>query len=139
MARARNPRRIALEVLQAIKSNANTMVQRWSFVPSTSWRTDEDGRFVHERRARKDIPASEYRENCPDDWAQLTRFMDTIAAQAQNVAQYARRQEREARERLNPARLTCPDCGHYHAPATECGVRTPATGSGYVPRCGCIN
>jgi uncharacterized protein with von Willebrand factor type A (vWA) domain len=105
MARPRNPRRLALEVIDAIRSNAQTMKARWSWVPSTTWRQDENGRFIHETRARKDIPASEYRENNPEEWAQLALFMDTIAEQATNVAAYARKQEAEARKRLGPSEL----------------------------------
>jgi hypothetical protein len=105
MARARNPRRVALEVIAMIQHNAGTMKSRWSWVPSTRWRQDANGRFIHEPRARKDIPASEYRENNPQEWAQLARFMETIARQATNVATYAREQEAEAKKRLAQAEL----------------------------------
>lgn len=102
MGRTRNPRRVALDVMRAIKSNASAMVAWWDHVPSTRyWQDPATGKWTHGNRERKDISAAEYRENNPENWANLAAFMDTIAEQAQSVATYARRQERETRERLH--------------------------------------
>lgn len=103
MARARNPRRVALEVLRVMAGNVGAMKARWSWVPSTSYRTDEAGKYIRSDRARKDIPASEYRENDPEEWVHLATYMDVVAKQASDVAAFARQQERLARERLEQA------------------------------------
>jgi hypothetical protein len=50
---------------------------------------------------------------------------------------YARRESHEDRRGLETPR--CPDCEHAHWPGDTCTRVTPATGSGFSPRCGCTS
>lgn len=135
--KARNPRVVAMEVIKVMSGNVAAMKARWSWVPSTSYGLDEAGKYVRRDRARKDIPAAEYRENDPAEWALLASFMDVVAKQAQDVAGFARQQERAAHARLQPPPRQCTACDHGHEEGVTCAVITPATGSGFSPWCGC--
>ncbi len=99
-ARPRNPRVMAMDVIKVMAGNVAAMKARWSWVPSTRYRWEGDFVVVHDPRERKDIPASEYRENDPKEWEHLAAYMDVIADQAAQLAAFARLQEQAARDRL---------------------------------------
>lgn len=112
MGRAKNPRRVVAEVIGVLQGNAATMRSVWTRVPSTSyWRDETTGKWTPGRRERKDIPASEYPENRPEEWERLALFMTTIAKQAQDVAAYAEMQAQEVRVRLHAQAARCANAG----------------------------
>jgi hypothetical protein len=88
MARSKNPRRVVLPVLRAIKSNATDMVRIWGGPASER---GEDGKHW------VTAPAERQPENTPDDWDRLATYMAIVARQATEVQEYARRQSKRLR------------------------------------------
>lgn len=102
-----DPRRAILPVLRSMSSNVKIMICTWVDPPSTRWYDAGDGTGKHwqiKRRKPADIPAAEYQENQPEEWARLARFMEAIATQALDVATYAKQQRAEAIERQQAPR-----------------------------------
>lgn len=91
-ARERNPRRVVLEMLKEAKAIASFMVDRWSYVPSTSYFKDPGADSITRHsppRERADIPASEYRENDPKYWAELHAQMLQLEEEARKIRAFA--------------------------------------------------
>jgi|WetSurMetagenome_2_1015567.scaffolds.fasta_scaffold16312_3 hypothetical protein len=80
MARQRNPRCVALEMLRSIRRNVNDMV--------VSWSEDQkiyDGGF-RKREYHEKI------ENNPEEWKRLVEYMDAVILEATAVHDYAKKQ-----------------------------------------------
>ncbi|MFY1688142.1 hypothetical protein [Plantactinospora sp. WMMB782] len=88
--RKRNPRRIADEVIKAIKNNATDMHRIW----------DGPGYVTEERDGRSRLiqaTGDQRPENQPERWDQLAQFMEVIERQARNVREFAERMAERVR------------------------------------------
>lgn len=91
--RARNPRRVVLEMISEAHKTAQFMVWRWKFVPGEDIYRNAEGRMgMWGHRNRRDIPREEYIEYKPEYWAELYNQMNELEQQARKIKAFAREQ-----------------------------------------------
>lgn len=108
--RPRNPRRVALELLRMIKKNTTTMVVSWDESQKVAEHRTEPNPFAGQTYYGAPAPATVVRttwrkrrpdeqiENSVEQWRRLEQFMLTIISQADDMATYARQQQRRLAE-----------------------------------------
>lgn len=98
MARQRNPRRVALEVLRNMKSNLTVMVTTWSASVQTYDVVRGERGQVVSHTWRKRVGA-ELPENNPEEWVRLAKFMSAVIRDAEALREYALQQRAVAVQR----------------------------------------